>query len=162
MAKIEGEILIRRPINDVFAFVADERNEPRYNRRMRHAEKVSPGPIGRGTQFVATVTTLQHPTEMTIEVTGYERPTRLASSTRAPMIDIDGEATFDVVPEGTLMRRSWEVDTARWPKVLAPIVGRLGERQEQRTWTNLKHVLEGSARPFTPDATTRTSVAPQP
>jgi hypothetical protein len=29
MAHIEGEILIRRPVEEVFDFVADERNEPR-------------------------------------------------------------------------------------------------------------------------------------
>jgi hypothetical protein len=33
----------------VFDFVADERNEPRYNPRICRAEKLSPGPVGRGT-----------------------------------------------------------------------------------------------------------------
>jgi hypothetical protein len=32
MAYINGEILINRPVQEVFDFVADERNEPRYNR----------------------------------------------------------------------------------------------------------------------------------
>ena len=31
MAKIEGEILIGRPVEAVFDFVADQRNEPQYN-----------------------------------------------------------------------------------------------------------------------------------
>jgi hypothetical protein len=34
MARVEGEIIIQRPAEDVFDFVADERNEPRYNSRM--------------------------------------------------------------------------------------------------------------------------------
>ncbi len=53
MAHIEGEILIGRSVEDVFDFVADERNEPRYNPRMLRAEKISPGPIGAGTRFRA-------------------------------------------------------------------------------------------------------------
>jgi hypothetical protein len=32
VALIEGQILIRRPVEVLFDFVADERNEPRYNR----------------------------------------------------------------------------------------------------------------------------------
>jgi len=34
MAKIEGEIYIDRPPEDVFDVVADERNEPLYNPKM--------------------------------------------------------------------------------------------------------------------------------
>ena len=31
MAHLDGQILIHRPVDEVFDFVADERNEPRYN-----------------------------------------------------------------------------------------------------------------------------------
>jgi hypothetical protein len=49
MAKVAGEILIARPVEQV-DFVVDERNEPRYNPRMLRAEKLTPGPIGLGTR----------------------------------------------------------------------------------------------------------------
>ena len=41
MAKIAGEIIIGRPVEAVFDFAADQRNEPRYNPRMIRAEKIS-------------------------------------------------------------------------------------------------------------------------
>lgn len=41
MARVEGEIVIRRPVDEVFDFVADERNEPRYNPKMRGVELVT-------------------------------------------------------------------------------------------------------------------------
>ena len=44
MAKIEGEILIDRPVEEVFDFVADQSNEPQYNPQMVQAEKITPGP----------------------------------------------------------------------------------------------------------------------
>ena len=50
MARIEGEIVIDRPVEEVFDFVADERNEPRYNPQMLRAEQISSGPIGLGTE----------------------------------------------------------------------------------------------------------------
>ena len=74
MARIAGELLINRPVDEVFDFVADEQNEPRYNPRIRRAEKLSPGPIGRGTRFRAEAVTLGRTVGMTIDYTAYERP----------------------------------------------------------------------------------------
>jgi hypothetical protein len=49
--RVVGEIVITRPVDEVFDFVADERNEPQNSRRMLTAEKTTPGPIGAGTCF---------------------------------------------------------------------------------------------------------------
>jgi hypothetical protein len=43
---IEGEIIIQRPVDEVFDFVTVDRNEPRFNRRMVRAERDS-GPTSR-------------------------------------------------------------------------------------------------------------------
>lgn len=41
--RVEGDIVIERPAEEVFDFVAEERNEPQYNPRMTRAEMISPG-----------------------------------------------------------------------------------------------------------------------
>ena len=51
MSKITGEILIDRPIDVVFDFVADERKEPLYNSALLHSDKVTDGPLGVGDAF---------------------------------------------------------------------------------------------------------------
>jgi len=56
VTRIEGEIVIERPVEQVFDFVVDERNEPRYDSRLLRAEQTSTGPIGRGTRFRAETT----------------------------------------------------------------------------------------------------------
>ena len=89
--RIEGEILIRCPVNEVFDFVADQRNEPLYNPRMLRAEKGSSGPIGVGTRFRAATASMQRPAELTIDVTTYKRPRRLGSWTRLRGMDIRGD-----------------------------------------------------------------------
>ena len=40
------------------------------------------------------------------------------------------------------MRWSWEVRPRGMLKLMAPFVGTIGRRQEQRTWASLKHLLE--------------------
>ena len=142
MARIEGDIVIKRPVDEVFDFVADERNEPRYNPRMLRAEKVSDGPIGAGTKFRAETATTRGSAEMTIEITRYERPSRLESSTRLSNMDIKGALTFDPVPEGTRMRWVWDVRAHGVLTLMGPLISRMGERQERTIWTNLKRVLE--------------------
>jgi hypothetical protein len=47
MARIEGAIVIGRPVDVVFDYVADQSNEPQYNPQMVRAEKITPGPVGR-------------------------------------------------------------------------------------------------------------------
>jgi len=100
-ARIEGKIIINRPVDAVFDFVADERNEPRFNPQMRRVEQISPGPIGQGTRFRAETTSMGRSVEMVIEFTAYDRPGRLSSFTRMSAMDIRGTLTLDPVPEGT-------------------------------------------------------------
>ena len=144
MAWIEGEIIIERPVEEVFDFVADERNEPRYNPRMLRAEKLSASPIGASTRFRAEMEMKgrRRPLEMTTEFTGYERPRRLASTTHLSTMEIQGELTFEPVPEGTRMRWRWNLEPRGVLKVLSPLIVRVGRRQEQAIWSGLKRLLE--------------------
>jgi uncharacterized protein YndB with AHSA1/START domain len=142
MARIEGELVINRPVHEVFDFVADERNEPRYNPRICRAEKLSPGPIGRGTRFRAEAVTLGRTTGMTIQYTAYERPRRLASSIYMPAADITGTLRFDPVANGTRMGWSWVVRPRGLYRLLTPVIVRVGRRQEQENWGGLKRFLE--------------------
>jgi uncharacterized protein YndB with AHSA1/START domain len=143
LVHIEGEIVIGRPVEGVFDFVADERNEPRYNAQMRRVEKISDGPIGLGTQYRAEVLSGRQVVPMVIEVTGYERPRRLASTTRMSSMDIRYTLTFEPVSEGTRMRWVGDVEPKGFLRLLTPMVGWMGRRQELRIWTSLKHHLEG-------------------
>jgi uncharacterized protein YndB with AHSA1/START domain len=154
MARFDGEIVINRPLEEVFDIVADERNEPRSNPRLLRAEQTSAGPIGVGTRFRAEVAARGRPIPMTIEYTAYERPRRLASSTNMASMDIRGTLTFDPVPTGTRMRWSWELRPRGLYKVLTPLVAWVGQRQEAANWAGLKRFLEGQAGPASaqPDA----------
>ena len=145
MAHVEGEIFIRRPPEEVFDFVADERNEPGYNPRLARVEQVSDGPIGVGTQFHTDVATRRGLAPMTIEWTRFERPSRLDSATRMQSTQILGGLEFDPVDGGTRMRWSWEIKPLGGLRLLGPLISRIGRRQEHRTWSALKRRLEGAA-----------------
>ncbi len=151
MAKIEGGILINRPAEEVFDFVADTRNEPSFNPAMASAELLTPLPIGRGTRFRARIG--RAGTQMLVELTEFDRPHRLGSRTTSSMMDTSGALTFAADGDGTVMSWAWQVRTKGWMRMLGPLFGPLGGRMERRIWASLKRYLEDTAaRPGTPPA----------
>jgi len=144
VARVQGEIVIERPVEVVFDYVADQRNEPTYNPRMLRSEKLTDGPVDVGTRFRAVVRSGQRPIDMLIEVTEHKRPTRFGSRTTMSSADIEGGLTFVPVAGGTWMTWSWEISPKGPLRLLTPLVVRLGRRQEKTCWTGLKQYLEGA------------------
>jgi uncharacterized protein YndB with AHSA1/START domain len=147
MVKIHGSMVIARPVEDVFDFVADERNEPKYNPRMVRAEKLTPGPVANGTRWSATVEARGRPLDMEVEVTDYTRPTRLGSTTRMSTAEIRGAVTFEPDPAGTRMQWSWQLQPKGMLKLMGPLIARLGRRQEAQIWAGLKRYMESTTPP---------------
>ena len=143
MATIEGEITIHRPVEVVFDFVADQRNEPQYNPDMVRAAKVTPGPIGKQTRFKSAVRSGGRTAEMLIEITHYHRPMLLGSTTTMKQFDIEYTLRFDPVAGGTRMRWTGHVLPKGAFRLLGPLVTWMGNRQEERIWASLKSHLEG-------------------
>jgi uncharacterized protein YndB with AHSA1/START domain len=142
MVKIQGSTVIARPVEDVFDFVADERNEPKYNPRMVRADKVTAGPIATGTRWSATVESRGRPLDLEVELTDYSRPTRLGSTTRMSAGEIRGAVTFEPDAAGTRMSWSWEVRPKGVFRLMGPLIARIGRRQEAEIWAGLKRYLE--------------------
>jgi hypothetical protein len=143
MAKIEGEILIDRPVEEVFDFVADSRNEPSFNAAMASVELLTPLPIGRGTRFRARMG--QAGMEMLVELTEFDRPHRLGSHTTSAMMETSGALTFAAGGDGTIMSWDWQVRPKGWMRMLGPLFGPLGGRMERRIWASMKRYLENTA-----------------
>lgn len=142
MARIEGEIVIDRTAEEVFDFVSDERNEPRYNPQMLSVEKVTDGPIGAGTRFRAQMRSGRGTVPLLLEFTTFDRPSRLGSRASFPGATTDGELTFEPCGASTLMRWTWDVRPSGAIKLLTPVVAWMGRRQERRIWSELKRCLE--------------------
>ena len=108
MTRIDGEIVIGRPVDVVFDYVADQRNEPEYNPHMVRAEKITAGPVGKGTQFRSAVASTGGTAEMLIECT-MAGSARFATTTTMRQADISYTLTFEPAAGGTRMRRSGQV-----------------------------------------------------
>jgi hypothetical protein len=62
------------------------------------------------------------------------------------MMETEGALTFEPVHGGIRMRWSWDVRPRGATRLMAPLVGAIGRRQEQEIWGSLKRLLESSGR----------------
>jgi uncharacterized protein YndB with AHSA1/START domain len=131
VARVEGGIPIHRSVEEVFDFVADERNEPWYNPRMLDVRLISAAPDRAGDQVSRRVQEDPRDLRMTIEFTGFERPRRLASATHSSMVDTVGSLTFEPAPDGTQLQWSWDVQPRSFLRLMPSLVGVIGRRGER-------------------------------
>ena len=144
MGRIEGEIVIGRPVEVVFDYVADQSNEPQYNPQMVRAEKITAGPVGKGTRFRSAVASRGRAAEMLIECTGYDWPKLFATTTTMAQADIGYTLRFEPAADSTRMRWSGQVRPKGALRLLGPVITWLGRRQEQRIWAALKQHLKST------------------
>ena len=143
MAHIRGEVAIDAPVEEVFDFVADERNEPRYNPRLVRAEKLGEGPVGQGSRFVAQPVGMGSGGTMTVEIVEYERPRRFRNMIRSSYMQVDGTVTFTSdAGGGTLLRWDWDMGLVGPMKFFSPVLAVVAPRWERRNWVALKRYVE--------------------
>ena len=138
-------VLVARPLDEVFAFIEDARNRPRWDDSVESEELTSPEPIGVGTtvrttlhsmgrEYVYTWEVVEHQphSRMTIESTSGPFPTTLAYR----LSETDGATTVDFSVSG---RPSGAL------RLVEPLVARNTQKNLDRGFARLKQVLEAEA-----------------
>ena len=77
MQTFQNTVTIARPVGEVFAFLADLRNIPRWNYAIARTVPTSPGPAGAGATYRQT-RTIPRRSEENLQITVFQPPTRLA------------------------------------------------------------------------------------
>jgi uncharacterized protein YndB with AHSA1/START domain len=106
-------VTVDRPIEQVFAFLANGENDPKFSSRVLEIRKATDGPPGRGTVYASTVKDAGVKTQREFELTEFAPPTRIRWAERSKhpvtvpdggydLVDRDGrtELTFFNVLEG--------------------------------------------------------------
>src|SRR5438128_11959491 len=86
MIEAEGETVIERPIEEVFDFLVDSRNEPEWLPGAVRVELVGDGPVGKGARFVGEYARAGR---VELELVEYERPIRVTFRARARIVEFD-------------------------------------------------------------------------
>lgn len=98
--RFEGTAVVDRPIEEVFAFLADGTNDPKFSPRVLEIAKTTDGPSGVGTIYKSTVKDAGVKTNREFEITEFESPTRIRWAERSKNQITATEGGYDLAPEG--------------------------------------------------------------
>ena len=98
--RFEATVVIDRPIEEVFAFLADGENDPKFSPRVLEISKTSDGPPGVGTVYASTVKDAGMTTRREFKLTEFEPPTRIRWAELSKNIVVATEGGYDLEPAG--------------------------------------------------------------
>ena len=98
--RFEGSAVVDRPIEEVFAFLADGENDKEFSPRVQEIRKTTDGPPGVGTVFASTVKDAGMTTKREFELTAFEPPTKIRWTERSKNMVTVSEGGYDLAPEG--------------------------------------------------------------
>jgi carbon monoxide dehydrogenase subunit G len=138
-------VVISRPRDEVFAFVADARNRPRWDDSVDSEELTSPEPIGVGTTVRTRLRSMGRDYEYTWEVVEHQPPSQMTiESTSGPM-SITLAYRLDAVDGGTSVQFSVTGRPAGLLRPLQPLIARTTQGNLDRGFARLKALLETGA-----------------
>ncbi len=81
--EFSGSSVVDRPIDQVFAFLADGTNDPKFSPRVQEIQKTTEGPIGVGTIFESKVKDAGMTTSRRFELTEFDPPAKIRWTERS-------------------------------------------------------------------------------
>ena len=142
MAQIKNSITIHRPIEEVFAFVADYSNNVKWQSGVISAEFTSPGPVGVGTTFKYDAEFMGRKLETTGELTAYDPPKMIAWKSTSGPFPMSGSTKFESVEGGTLVTDTIEAEPGGFFKLAGPLLVKQIQGQTEKDMRKLKELLE--------------------
>jgi carbon monoxide dehydrogenase subunit G len=142
MINLDLGILIDRPVKDVFAFVADPNNMPKWNSAVVSLEQITPGDVGVGTKFKSVGEMMGRRIEGEMQVTAYEPDTKCGFQVNAGPMQVDITLSFKTVGTGTKVSLNAQGNPAGFFKIAEGMMtGRVKSMMEENL-ARLKSQLE--------------------
>jgi len=143
MARIEESIVIKRPVDKVFAYAADVKSWPKWRSIIVAAEQTSQGPLGVGTTFKGVVHMMGLNMKWTAKVTEYEPNRKCTMNYTSGSMSYNEYVTFDSIEGGTKTTVVLDTKVGGFAKLFSPIIVSSMRKELKKSLSNLKSILEG-------------------
>lgn len=142
---IRSEIVIDRPVAEVFDFVAvnHRENHSLWDVAVSRLEPVTPGPLGLGSRFTIIRRNLGREEARTFELTEWEPPCRMTMTTSADGFELSLQGAFESVAGGRtrhVLTGNARVGGVRG--LLAPVMRRKFQRDIEENLRRIKALVE--------------------
>jgi uncharacterized membrane protein len=141
MIQHEVSIHLNRPVDQVFAFLADASNQPRWQSNLIESEQLTDGPTRVGTRIREVRRLGRRPTAYLAEITEFEPSRRFAVRViTGPQVTLS--YTFAAEDGGTRLRYQFTIRTSGLMRLLDPLIAHSLRKQSALDFARLKDILE--------------------
>jgi uncharacterized protein YndB with AHSA1/START domain len=147
MNEFEIVTVIDRPVDEVFAFLADPSKTADWTPGVTEARQTSEGPIGVGTTVLFIGRFLGRGFESPSEVTDFVPNQRFTAKSTSGPFQLEVDYTLQPVDGGTRLATVYRGESRGFFKLAEPVIVRLAKKHFETAAENLKALLEAESPP---------------
>jgi uncharacterized protein YndB with AHSA1/START domain len=141
MSRIETNVLINRPVNEVWDFFSHWEKMPTWANGLQSIEKIAEGPLGVGTRFSVVIVFLGRDEKETMEIVAFEPYKRFAYKV-VELAHEEFEYTFEPVGHSTNLLAHIEFTRDPVDPITEILFMSVLKRSTQFSLANLKDFIE--------------------
>jgi uncharacterized protein YndB with AHSA1/START domain len=142
MIRVEESVIVQRPVEEVFAFVADQTNGPRWQSGLLEVRRITGEPIGLGTKHTAVRKFMGRRLEATNEYVVYEPNKEVTFKGTAGSAEFQHSYLTKSTAEGTVVTSRMEMESKGLFGLAEPLINRSLRREFATSLGELKDLLE--------------------
>lgn len=142
MLKVETTVQIERPSDEVFAYISNFENNPKWQSGQLEARFTSEGPLRVGSTYDQVAKFLGRKVVNTFEVLEYEPNRKVKASSISGSFPITFTRMVEPHDDGTEVTAIIEGDASGFFRLAEPLLARMVQRSVDADYQNLKRILE--------------------
>jgi uncharacterized protein YndB with AHSA1/START domain len=149
MATFEIKLAIHRPIEDVFAFISNAENLPRWRAATLEVKPISSGAPSVGSIFKGRFTFLGRPFEGNLEIIAHEPHQSYATRLTEGPFPLEAHYTLESANGSTRVTLVIQGEPGGFFKLAEPLVVSMAKRSYEADLHNLREILEAETTKIT-------------
>jgi len=145
MINFELSALVDRPMQDIFTFLSNPLNLPKWQAMVASIEQATPGAVGVGSKYNVHAELLGRHIDGVMEVTAYEPPTKFGFTNQAGPMQVTVAITLKPVGTGAKITLNAEGNPAGLFKLAEGPLTHQIKSQMEANLERLKFLLESGA-----------------
>ena len=142
MARIEGSVEIKHPLEKVFAYTTEAKSWPKWQAIIMEAEQTSQESMCVGATFKGIARMMGLSMKWTAEANKHELNKNWAKNISCGGMSIAEHVTYDPVEGGIKFSIAYDVKVGGFLKLFSPLVVSTMRKKTEKSLSNLKNILE--------------------
>ena len=141
MLKFSADLLVKRPVDKVFAWLTEAKNQGKFDKSSLEMEVLTPGPWRAGTQFREVRDLGGRKTDVLSEIPEFEQNKRFVIHSKTGPGWL---GTWNFAADGNNTRLHWtgQLTMKGFARLFEPLIGRQMRPQIERQFSALPKIIE--------------------